>query len=103
MAEWSPLSGINHEIPAFNILKSQSHIIPDLEDRFYKGTTPWGTWVAQSVKRLTLDFGLDHDLKVCEFEPHVGLCADSADPTWDLVSPSVSVPPLLARSLEINT
>ena len=24
----------------------------------------WGTWVAQSGKHLTLDFGSDHDLRV---------------------------------------
>ena len=35
----------------------------------------------QSVKRLTLDFSLGHDRTVCEFEPHIGLCADSAEPT----------------------
>ena len=26
------------------------------------------------------DFGSGHDLTVCEFEPHVGLCADSSEP-----------------------
>ena len=36
-----------------------------------------GAWVAQSV---VSDFGLGHDLTVCEFEPHVGLCADSLEP-----------------------
>ena len=29
------------------------------------------TWVTQSIKRLTLDFGSGHDLKVCEIEPLV--------------------------------
>ena len=29
---------------------------------------------------LASDFGSGHDLKVCEFEPHVGLCADSSEP-----------------------
>ena len=28
-----------------------------------------GTWVAESVKHLTLDCGSGHDLTVCEFEP----------------------------------
>ena len=28
-----------------------------------------GTWVAQSVKYLTLDFSSGHDLMVCEFKP----------------------------------
>ena len=39
-----------------------------------------GTWMAQSVERPTLGFGLSHDLVVCEFEPCVGLCMDSAEP-----------------------
>ena len=37
-----------------------------------------GTWVAQWVKRLTSGSG--HDLTACEFEPHVGPCADSSKP-----------------------
>ena len=40
-----------------------------------------GTWLAESVKRPTLD------LMVCEFEPHAGLCADGVEPAWDSVSP----------------
>ena len=39
-----------------------------------------GAWVAQSVKCLTLDFGSGRDLAVREFEPHVGICADSIEP-----------------------
>ena len=31
-----------------------------------------GTWVAQSVKRLTLGFGSGHDLMVRGFKPHTG-------------------------------
>ena len=38
------------------------------------------TWVAQSVKHETLDFGSGHDLTVHEMEPHIGPCADSAEP-----------------------
>ena len=45
-----------------------------------------------SVKCLTLDFGSGHDLTVCEFKPHVGLFAVSAEPTWDPLSPSLSAP-----------
>ena len=37
----------------------------------------WRAWVTQSVKHQTLGFGLNHDLMVCEFEPHIGLCVDS--------------------------
>ena len=32
--------------------------------------------MAQSVERLTLDFGSAHDLMVLRFEPRVRLCAD---------------------------
>ena len=39
-----------------------------------------GAWVAQSVKRPTLGFSSGHDLTVCEFEPHIGLCDDSTEP-----------------------
>ena len=38
-----------------------------------------GTWVVQSSKHLTLDFGTGHDLTVLEFKPHVGLWADSEE------------------------
>ena len=31
-----------------------------------------GTWVAQLVKRLTLDLGSCHDLEVCGIQPLVG-------------------------------
>ena len=46
--------------------------------------------MAQTVKHPALDFGSGHDLTVCEFEPHVGLCADSVEPAWDSLSPSLS-------------
>ena len=47
----------------------------------------WGTWVAQLIKRPTLDFGSGHDLMVPQIEPHVSLYADSLKPAWD--SPSL--------------
>ena len=40
----------------------------------------WIYWVAQSVKRLTLDFGSGHDLKVCEIKPWVRFHVDSSEP-----------------------
>ena len=49
----------------------------------------WGTWVAQLVKRLTLDLSSGLDLTVPGIKPHIRLCADSAEPAWDFVSPSV--------------
>ena len=57
-----------------------------------------GTWVAQSVKRLTLDFSSGQDLKVCESKPCVRLCVDSSD----YVSPCLSALPLLFLSLSQN-
>ena len=40
----------------------------------------WGAWVARSTKHMILDFRSGHDLTVCEFEPHIRLCADRAEP-----------------------
>ena len=60
--------------------------------------------MAQSVKHLTLGFSSGHDLTVHEFEPRVGLCANSVKPAWDSLS-SLSDPLLLALnlSLKVNT
>ena len=60
--------------------------------------------MAQVVKHPTTDFGSGHDLMVHEIEPHIRLCADSAEPAWDSLSPSLSaLPPLvISRSLKIN-
>ena len=60
--------------------------------------------MAQPVKCPTLDFGSGHDLTVREFESHVRLWADSAEPAWDSLSPSLAAPPVLslALSLKIN-
>ena len=51
-----------------------------------------GTWVAQSVKHLTL-------AQVCGFEYHNRLCADSLEPVLDSVSPSLCPTPAHALSL----
>ena len=61
-----------------------------------------GTWVAQSVKCSTLGFGSGCALKGQELKPHIGLCADSADPAWDSLSPSLSLFPVHSISLKIN-
>ena len=47
--------------------------------------------MAQSVKRLTLDFDSGHDLTVGEIELHAGLCAESAKPAWDPLCLSLSL------------
>ena len=43
-------------------------------------------WVAQSVEHPALDSGSSHDLAVHEFEPCVGLHADSTEPAWHFLS-----------------
>ena len=63
-----------------------------------------GTWVAQSVKQLALDFSSGHGLTVCGFEPHIRLHADNADPACPLdpldpLFPFLSAPPPLSLSL----
>ena len=52
-----------------------------------------GAWVAQSVKCPALDFRSGHDPTVRGFKPHIRLCADSVEPAWDSLSPSLSAPP----------
>ena len=67
-----------------------------------KNNISQGTWVAQSIKDLTLDFSSGHALEVPEFESHaVRLCMDSAELTWDSLSSSF-VPLPCSFSLKIN-
>ena len=49
--------------------------------------------MAQSVKRPTPDFGSGRDLVVSEFEPRIRLSTGRAEPAWDCLSPSLSLPP----------
>ena len=46
--------------------------------------------------------GSGQDLTVCEFEPCVGIGADSSEPALDSVSPSLSVPLLLMLCLSLS-
>ena len=46
--------------------------------------------------------GSGHDLTVCEFELLPGLAAVSAEPAFDLLSPLLSVPPLLLLVLSLS-
>ena len=57
--------------------------------KYMKIVSVGGPGVAQSVKCPTLDLS---SAQVCEFKPHVGLCADGAEPTWDSLSPSLCPP-----------
>ena len=56
-----------------------------------------GAWVAQLVKRPTLDFNSGHDLTVSGLEPH-GSWVLTAQSLLGF-SPSLSAPPLLTLSL----
>ena len=58
----------------------------------FKSGSNRGSWVAQLITRRTLDFSSGHDLMVREFEPHIGLCVDGEEPTWDSLSPSLFAP-----------
>ena len=49
------------------------------------------------MERPTLGFSSGHDLPICEFEPRIRLLAVSIEPASDPLSPSLSVPPPLAR------
>ena len=66
-----------------------------------------GASVTQVVKHLNLDFGSGHNRLVCGIKPHIGLCADSAEPAWDSCSLSVSLslclsaPPPFTLSLSL--
>uniref|UniRef100_A0A8C9DAV5 ABC transporter domain-containing protein n=1 Tax=Panthera leo TaxID=9689 RepID=A0A8C9DAV5_PANLE len=48
--------------------------------------------LGDSVKCLTLDFGSGHDLMFHGFKIHLGFCAGRAEPAWDSLSPSLSLP-----------
>ena len=61
-----------------------------------------GTWVAQSVKHPTLDFGSGHDLMVHGFKLCIELCANGAESAWDPLTPSPSTPPLLTCALSLS-
>ena len=61
-----------------------------------------GTWVAQSVKCVTLDFGSGHDLTVSEFEPRFGLHTDSGEHAWDSLSLFLCPSPACALSLSLS-
>ena len=60
--------------------------------------------MAQLAKRPTPGFGSDHGLTFCEFEPHIGLHTDRAEPAWDSLSPSLSLfaSPLLGLSVSLK-
>ena len=48
-------------------------------------------WLSQ-LSAPTFGFSSGHDLSVCGFESCVGLCAESTEPAWGTLSPSLSLP-----------
>ena len=58
--------------------------------------------MAQSAERLVLDSSSGHDLTIHESEPHVGLRADSVEPTWDSLPLSLPLPHARALSLFLS-
>ena len=61
-----------------------------------------GTWVAQSVKCLTLDFSSTHGLTVRGLEPCIRLCADGMEGAWDSLCASLSLPFFCSPSLSLK-
>ena len=53
-----------------------------------------------TVKHLTLAQAMI--LRFVGSSPRIGLCADSAEPAWDSLSPSLSAPPPLTLSLSLK-
>lgn len=49
----------------------------------------WGAWVAQSIKCLTPDFGLGHNLRVVRSRPALGILAQPGV-CW-IFSPNLSL------------
>ena len=50
------------------------------------GVPGWLSW-------LSTDLGSGHDLTVCQFASHFGLCSDSVEPASDSLSSSLSALP----------
>ena len=48
------------------------------------------------------DFGSGHDLTVCEFEPHVGLCAHSSEPEKACFRISLCCSPTYTLSVSLS-
>ena len=69
----------------------------DLEKQ--KKKAAGGTWVAQLLKRQTLDFGSSHDLAVCGTER----CAINVEPAWDSLSLPVCLSPCARAHTHTHT
>ena len=61
-----------------------------------------GAWVSQLVKHPTLDFSSDHDLTVHGIKPCAGLHADSSEPDWDSLFPSLCLSCVHGHALSLK-
>ena len=76
---------------------------PENIEEYQKLETTGGSWVAQLVKPLILDFGSSHDLTVGGIEPCIRLYADSVDPALlCILSLPLSAPPPFVHSLPLS-
>ena len=76
-----PACCLGGQIPrTLDVLKDFIMLMPDRLKKHYRGT-----WVAQSVKHLTLDFSSGHDHGI---KPQVGLCAACGACSRFFLSPS---------------
>ena len=74
---------------ASDLLSPRGHL-----HTYLKMVKGFGAWVAQLVKHtIHLVFGSGHDLTVGGSEHHVWLCADSVEPAWDSLAPSLCPSP----------
>ena len=68
-----------------------------LKGRMLKNLSVRGAWVSQWVKHLGSWCWLRTWSHSCEVEPSIELRADNAEPAWDSLPPSLSVPPQVVR------
>ena len=71
-----PLPGAGSSFPKFTISGSSQCLLfalPLSFDHYISSSLDGGAWVAQLVKRPTLDFGSGHDLMIPEIEPLLGI------------------------------
>ena len=71
--EWIFANSISRRGLVSEIYKDLIQLHTQQTNNPIKKWVEWGTWVAQSVKRLALDLGSGHDLTVCEIKPCVSL------------------------------
>ena len=66
------------------------------QDYTLEGAPGWLSWLSGRLLALVQVV----TSRLCGIEPHIGLCAGSAKPAWDSLSPSLGAlpPPMLSLS-----